>query len=175
MTQRIINEINLILRGDGYLGEFHKDPQYDRWNYMIADEEGVSASGYLTGNELVSSRPIELAQRLAGLIPKQSIVNPEPLSVASGAAQLDLERRSRASLGAEEIENRFGFHKATIEGANATLPVHRDVRILFRRFAEALDEQLVDGRAKDLFWTHLETASMWAHKAIAEQAPVVGE
>lgn len=31
------------------------------------------------------------------------------------------------NIGREEIENRFGFHKATIEGENATLPKHRDV------------------------------------------------
>ena len=169
MTQRIINEINLILRGDGYLGEFHKDPNYDRWNYMIADEEGVSASGFLTGAELVSSRPIELAQKLIGLIPKQPTGWEPPLDVVPDVSP------SRVSLGAEEIEHRFGFHKATIEGANATLPLHRDVRILFRRFAEELDALLVPGRAKSLAFTHLEDASMWSHKAIAETAPVVSE
>ena len=79
------------------------------------------------------------------------------------------------SLGPEEIENRFGFHKATIEGQNATLPVHRDVRILFREFAEKLDELLVPGRAKSVAFTELENASMWSHKAIAENAPVVRE
>lgn len=81
----------------------------------------------------------------------------------------------RTSLGAEEIEHRFGFHKATIEGDNATLPVHRDVRLLFREFAERLDALLVPGRAKSVAFTHLEDASMWSHKAIAETAPVVRE
>lgn len=79
------------------------------------------------------------------------------------------------SLGYEEIEHRFGFHKATIEGENATLPMHRQLRIEFRSFAELLDTYLPPGRAKSVAFTELENASMWAHKAIAETAPVVGE
>lgn len=79
------------------------------------------------------------------------------------------------SLGAEEIEHRFGFHKATIEGDNATLPKHRDVRVEFRKFAEFLDSVAPEGRAKSIMFTELENASMWAHKAIAETAPVVRE
>lgn len=79
------------------------------------------------------------------------------------------------SLGAEEIEHRFGFHKATIEGDNATLPKHRDTRLLFREFAERLDEILPAGRAKSVAFTELENASMWAHKSIAELAPAVRE
>lgn len=78
-------------------------------------------------------------------------------------------------LGSEEIEHRFGFHKATIEGTNATLPKHRDVRLKFREFAEFLDNLLPDGRAKSVAMTELENASMWSHKAIAETAPVVSE
>jgi hypothetical protein len=79
------------------------------------------------------------------------------------------------ALGKEEIEHRFGFHKATIEGANATLPMHRDVRIAFREFAEKLDELLPEGRAKSVAFTHLEDASMWTHKSIAELSPLVEE
>lgn len=82
---------------------------------------------------------------------------------------------SNTSLGAAEIEHRFGFHKATIEGENATLPLHRDTRLLFREFAERLDEILPPGRAKSVAFTDLENASMWAHKAIAETAPAVTE
>lgn len=78
-------------------------------------------------------------------------------------------------LGSDEIENRFGFHKATIEGANATLPKHRDVRLKFREFAEFLDQIAPEGRAKSVMFTELENASMWAHKAIAETAPAVHE
>ena len=78
-------------------------------------------------------------------------------------------------LGSEEIEHRFGFHKATIEGENATLPKHRLTRLRFRAFAEELDKILPDGRAKSVAFTELENASMWAHKAIAELAPAVSE
>lgn len=78
-------------------------------------------------------------------------------------------------IGKEEIEHRFGFHKATIEGPEATLPKHRDVRLMFREFAEFLDEVLPEGRAKSVAFTELENASMWSHKAIAEKAPVIQE
>ena len=77
--------------------------------------------------------------------------------------------------GKDEIEHRFGFHKATVEGENATLPKHRDTRLRFREFAAFLDEVLPEGRAKAVAFTELENASMWAHKAIAETAPVVNE
>lgn len=78
-------------------------------------------------------------------------------------------------IGSEEIENRFGFHKATVEGENATLPKHRDIRIAFRDFAEYLDTVLPDGRAKSVAFTELENASMWSHKAVAEMAPLIQE
>lgn len=79
------------------------------------------------------------------------------------------------ALGRDEIEHRFGFHKATVEGENATLPKHRNVRLDFRSFAERMDEILPDGRAKSVFFTELENASMWAHKSIAELAPALEE
>lgn len=78
-------------------------------------------------------------------------------------------------IGTEEIEHRFGFHKATIEGPRATLPKHRDTRLKFRELAEWLDETLPEGRAKSVMFTELENASMWAHKSIAETAPVIRE
>lgn len=78
-------------------------------------------------------------------------------------------------LGKEEIENRFGFHKATVEGENATLPKHSKLRILFRELAEELDELIPNGRAKSVAFTELENASMWAHKAVAEGAPLIEE
>lgn len=86
-----------------------------------------------------------------------------------------MSHEPRISLGADEIEHRFGFHKATIEGDNATLPDHVQVRLGFRAFAETLDRVLPPGRAKSVAFTELESASMWAHKAIAEQAPLVDE
>ena len=78
-------------------------------------------------------------------------------------------------IGQNDIEHRFGFHKATIEGANATLPSHREIRLKFREFAEFLDDVLPDGRAKSVAFTELENASMWSHKAVAELAPLVAE
>lgn len=78
-------------------------------------------------------------------------------------------------IGQDDIENRFGFHKATVEGDQATLPRHRDIRLKFREFAEFLDGVLPDGRAKSVAFTELETASMWAHKSVAENAPLVSE
>lgn len=78
---------------------------------------------------------------------------------------------TNANLSPAEIENRFGYHKAT----DSTLPKHRDSRILFREFAEALDKILPVGRARSVAFTELESASMWAHKAIAEQAPLIRE
>ena len=77
--------------------------------------------------------------------------------------------------GSVEIEHRFGFHKATTEGPDATLPKHRDIRLKFREFAEFLDEVLPPGRAKAVAFTELENTSMWCHKAVAETAPVVWE
>ncbi len=78
-------------------------------------------------------------------------------------------------LGPEEIANRVGFHKATVEGANATLPKHAHLRRLFTQVMTELDEVLPDGRAKSVAFTELENASMWAHKSVAELAPLVSE
>ena len=75
-------------------------------------------------------------------------------------------------LGPDKIEDRFGFHKGTIEGPNATAPKHRDLRQSFIGFAKLLDDILPDGRAKSVAFTELENASMWANKAIAETAPL---
>lgn len=79
------------------------------------------------------------------------------------------------ALGAEEIENRFGFHKATIEGDDATKPKHANIRAAFKDFAEYLDEVVPEGRYKDLMADDLERASMWTHKAVAQTAPLVSE
>lgn len=79
------------------------------------------------------------------------------------------------TFGLPEIENRFGFHKATIEGENATLPKHTEIRIKFRELGAFLDKVLPPGRTKSVAFTELETASMWAHKAVAEKAPLVPE
>ncbi len=78
-------------------------------------------------------------------------------------------------LGNEEIESRFGFHRATLEGANATNEIHKNLRIAFKEFAATLDIAVPDGRYKTLAFTELETASMWFHKAIAQQSPILVE
>lgn len=78
-------------------------------------------------------------------------------------------------LSVEDIENRVGFHKATIEGANATLPKHSQLRRLFKQVMTELNEILPDGRAKTVAMTQLEDCSMWSHKAVAELAPLVPE
>jgi hypothetical protein len=79
------------------------------------------------------------------------------------------------SIGRDEIEQRFGFHKATVEGENATTPVHRDIRRLFVELGVQLDALLPAGRGKNTAFTMLQTASMWMHWAVAETAPVVDE
>lgn len=79
------------------------------------------------------------------------------------------------AMGSEEIEHRFGFHKGTVEGPNATVPRHADMRQKFREFAEELDAVLPDGRDKALVMTKLQEASMWTHWAIAQDAPLVKE
>jgi hypothetical protein len=80
-----------------------------------------------------------------------------------------------AKIGPEEIESRFGFHKAAIEGDNVTSLTHTTLRRLFKEFATQLDEMLPAGRTKYLAFTELETASMWSHKALAESNPIVRE
>lgn len=72
----------------------------------------------------------------------------------------------------QEINNRFGFHKATLEGPEATSPKHHALRKHFMEFAFLLDDILPEGREKALAFTELENASMWAHKAIAQTAPL---
>lgn len=75
-------------------------------------------------------------------------------------------------LGVEQILERFGFHKATIEGQNATAPKHADLRAQFIQFAGMLDALIPDGRYKEYLFYALENASMWAHKGIAQSAPL---
>lgn len=77
------------------------------------------------------------------------------------------------SIGRDEIENRFGFHKASLEGPEATGPVHRDIRRLFVELGMQLDALLPPGRGKATAFTQLQDASMWMHWAVAEQDPLV--
>lgn len=71
-----------------------------------------------------------------------------------------------------EINQRFGFHRATIEGPEATQPTHVMLRRAFMAFVQDLNYVLPDGREKSLAMTHLEDASMWSHKAVARMAPL---
>lgn len=76
------------------------------------------------------------------------------------------------TLGRYEIANRFGHHKATLEGPEATTPRHLLLREMYLQLAEFLDNTLPRCREKDLAMTDLENASMWSHKAIAKTAPL---
>lgn len=69
------------------------------------------------------------------------------------------------SLGKKDLNNRFGDHSAKIEGP-ADPVAHHALRQGFLSFAEFLDEMIPDSRQKSLAMTELETASMWAHKAM---------
>lgn len=78
-------------------------------------------------------------------------------------------------LNREEIENRFGHHKATIEGPNPSAETHAVLRQLFKTMARKLDKTLPDGREKSIALTELESTSMWAHKALAKNQPLETE
>lgn len=88
-------------------------------------------------------------------------------------ARIHEELEGMTMIGKEEIEKRFGFHKASIEGKEATLPRHSSLRILFKSVANELDKLLPESREKSLAFTALEEASMWSHKAIAQSAPLL--
>ncbi len=80
---------------------------------------------------------------------------------------------SNVSIGREEILHRFGFHAATIEGPNATAPIHTEMRALFVELGLHLDQLIPPGRTKNAAFTQLQQASMWFHWATAETAPLV--
>lgn len=72
-------------------------------------------------------------------------------------------------VGKDDIRNRFGYHA----GTSRTAPKHEVIREAYIAFAEFLDDQLPDGRAKSTAFTNLQQSSMWSNFAIAETAPVV--
>lgn len=82
---------------------------------------------------------------------------------------------SNVSWGEEAIDNIFGFHKATVEGPNASAPKHAELRVRFREFMGMLDQAIPAGRAKSLVLTHMQYASMFTHFAVAETQPLVFE
>lgn len=69
-------------------------------------------------------------------------------------------------LSSEELNKRFGKHRAALEGPNPLEQYHGELREDFVAFAVKLDT-LPDGRNKSLALTALEEASMWSHKALA--------
>lgn len=72
----------------------------------------------------------------------------------------------------EDLENRFGFHKAT----EKTAPLHQEIRSIFLNMAIDLNNKLPEGREKSLAFTALQEASMWSNAAIAcNLAPLVKE
>jgi len=79
----------------------------------------------------------------------------------------------------EEIENRFGFHKAEIEGPNTAEEMHNYLRTAFKEFAAVLVQILPpDASAKryrHLAYDDLERASVWAHKAVDQIVPMIRE
>ena len=81
----------------------------------------------------------------------------------------DQSAKPSGEIGSAELKNRFGYHRPTPDNAGQ----HVMLRPEFIRFAEQLDMLLPGGRAKALVMTKLQEASMWAHFAIAELAPVV--
>lgn len=76
------------------------------------------------------------------------------------------------SFGADELKNRFGTHKATIEGPNASMPIHANLREVFLEVAIYLDNVLPHNRSKVVALERLEDASMWSHKTLANFDPL---
>lgn len=70
------------------------------------------------------------------------------------------------TIGREEIEHRFGRHKAALEAPDS-VERHGELRELWTEFVTKLDDLLDDSRAKSVAFTELESASMWSHKALA--------
>lgn len=75
-----------------------------------------------------------------------------------------------AQLSHDDIQNRFGHSAASIEGPNPNEETHKMIRREFTALAAILDQLLPDGRGKSVMFTELETASMWAHKTLAQRA-----
>ena len=81
--------------------------------------------------------------------------------------------KSRIKIDAAgEVAQRFGFHKATIEGPEATQMRHVVVRRAYMAFVTDLMSLLPEGHYRELAIDDLERAAMWTHKAIASTAPL---
>lgn len=62
-----------------------------------------------------------------------------------------------------EINDRFGYHRATKE----TAPQHNKVRQVLRETAHWINENIPDSRDKSLSLTALQECMHWANSAIA--------
>jgi len=67
-----------------------------------------------------------------------------------------------------ELIERFGTH-SPLDGGLA----HEGMYELFYCFAKVVNRELPNSREAALVMTALEEASMWAHKALARQDPLV--
>lgn len=63
----------------------------------------------------------------------------------------------------EEIDRRFGYHRATDE----TIEKHRHIRAMFIEVANSLNANLPEGREKSLALTALQEAAMWSNASVA--------
>ena len=101
------------------------------------------------------------------------------------------------SVTPEEIEHRFGYHRATFpadwdgdddpqplrtwigtldkDGNRATAPSHALVRHQFQQLARKMLVVVPEGREQALMLTALQEAAMWASAGIAMEAPLIRE
>lgn len=142
-----IGKAELVVTQDGINAVMYLDHQYAADLLSAADVGQIA--GYSFGPNLT---PAHQAFETTGQKNHQTV---------------ELKQVPPGRLGEEEINNRFGFHKAKIEGPNPSATEHAAVRIEFMNFAKWLDKNLPGCREKSVAFTELESASMWAHKAIA--------
>lgn len=74
----------------------------------------------------------------------------------------------------EEIERRFGYHKATF-GEGGTAEKHQVARKAFIELGEAVLALTDQSREQSLALTSLQEALHWTNTAIAMNAPLVEE
>jgi hypothetical protein len=67
-----------------------------------------------------------------------------------------------------DIEHRFAFHAATTDKKR---DAHTSIRQQCRQLADALNEQLPNGREKSTAITKLEEVMFWGNAALARDTP----
>jgi len=102
-----------------------------------------------------------------------------------------------AEITEQEIEHRFGYHRATFpqgydpinnddrlsehfgerdaDGNIATAAVHAVVREVYINTAKALSRIVPPGREQALMLTALQESAMWANAGVAMQSPLIRE